>query len=60
MEKYLVLLRFKDRRVKEDPEDGRLHHQLFVESRWTGQGILAKSFLISLSQAVDSARLFHV
>lgn len=39
-------------KIKEDPEDERLHHQLSTESRWTGQGTLAKRFLISLSQAV--------
>lgn len=31
MEKYLVLLRFKEMRIKEHPEAGRLHHQLSRE-----------------------------
>lgn len=60
IEKHLVLLRFKDMRIKENPEEGRLHHQHSTESRWTGQGTLAKSFLISLSQAVGSASCLHV
>lgn len=60
MEKYLVLLRFKEMRIKEHPEAGRLHHQLSTESRWTGQGTLAKTFLIGLSQAIDSASFWHV
>ena len=61
MEEYLIVLRFKDMRVKEIPEDGGLRCELSTDSRWTDQSTLfAESFLIMLNKAVDSANCLHV